>query len=316
MKLQEKYKVIGLINCKQFLWKKILFKAQNYLKETLYGRVIKDEKNYKEFESLKKLIKSKSNLEDCLLSLGHIMRVWLLMPKYAMTFYEQIIAFNPSDPTPYFFLGFTYRSEGEVDKAIEMYKTALKIKFNYPDCLFNLGNIYFEHYDDLVNAEECYRNALTFLLPATGHSRSIITKGRVCNLLGELQIKKGNVSKAVEYYLEGIAEDNEYIENYTDFAEIIQNYGLPEFAYILKYIINLLSYQDIIEKEDDKDYIDNCIKVLQNRFEENGYPNDVKNIIKRIYKSLNDLLIKDCYNKSNADELKITMSKFSFISNT
>lgn len=99
----------------------------------------------------------------------------------------------------------------------------------YSDCYFNLGNIYFEEVNDLSKAEICYKSALESLeenkkieiykkiedLPNNNNDQvheaieqnrnSIITFGRVCNMIGEISKKKNDYEASIKFYLRGIS---------------------------------------------------------------------------------------------------------------
>lgn len=110
------------------------------------------------------------------------------------------------------------------DEAISSYSRALTINALYSDCYFNLGNIYLEDKNDLHRAEICYRSALESLEEnkkidmyrrleenpreenGEGEGRgSIITFGRVCNMIGEISKRKNDYEAAIKFYLRGIS---------------------------------------------------------------------------------------------------------------
>lgn len=122
------------------------------------------------------------------------------------------------------------------DEAIKSYQKALEINPLYSDCYFNLGNIYFEDKNDLIKAELCHKSALESLEenkkiemyrkldkgqePSTPNQqpglyyntssdeqspKSIVTFGRVCNMIGEINKKKNDYEAAIKFYLRGIS---------------------------------------------------------------------------------------------------------------
>ena len=146
-RIEEMYELqnLDLLTLKKSSWKEMLLKANESFKSLLYEYVEGNKSLYKDCEYFTELVQGKKTLEDCLLEMGHIIRVWLSTPDNAIMFYQQATVISPTDPSPYFFLGVTYRGKGEYKKAIDMYKKALDLKPAYPDCLFNMGNIYFEY---------------------------------------------------------------------------------------------------------------------------------------------------------------------------
>eukprot|EP00347_Sterkiella_histriomuscorum_P022730 403337377 len=152
----------------------------------------------------------------------------------------------------YFFIGITLRSLHQPDEAIRAYQKALEINPLYSDCYFNLGNIYFEEKNDMIKAEICHKSALESLeenkkiemyrrleeeqlSPGNINQninsmnqqqndnqqpKSIITIGRVCNMIGEINKKKNDYEAAIKFYLRGISQEPSYLDNYVDLADI------------------------------------------------------------------------------------------------
>ncbi len=52
---------------------------------------------------------------------------------------EQVLAYDPTDPEPYFNIGAVAASSGNPNKAREFYKKALELKPDFPSALVNLG---------------------------------------------------------------------------------------------------------------------------------------------------------------------------------
>lgn len=95
----------------------------------------------------------------------------------------------------------------------------------YSDCYFNLGNIYLEDKNDLSKADICYKSALESLEENKkidmykrlednsvtnqneneSKSNSIITFGRVCNMIGEISKRKNDYEASIKFYLRGIS---------------------------------------------------------------------------------------------------------------
>lgn len=60
-------------------------------------------------------------------------------------------------------------------------------------------------------------------LPENQAPDSIVTIGRVCNMLGEISKRKNDYEAATQYYLKGLsAEPLGYLDNYVDLADICE----------------------------------------------------------------------------------------------
>ena len=68
---------------------------------------------------------------------------------------------SPSSPQNHNNLGDYYGRQGDLEKAAEEFKTAIKLKPNYGDAYHNLANIYHQMGEDDL-AIENYRKALSF----------------------------------------------------------------------------------------------------------------------------------------------------------
>eukprot|EP01022_Parablepharisma_sp_SALTPOND_P018965 TRINITY_DN3173_c0_g1_i1.p1 TRINITY_DN3173_c0_g1~~TRINITY_DN3173_c0_g1_i1.p1 ORF type:complete len:504 (+),score=68.33 TRINITY_DN3173_c0_g1_i1:2913-4424(+) len=306
-----------LLDCKKSVWKEILLKAEDTLKRVLCGYVAGNTEIYIECDSFKELVLGQKSLEDCLLILGHIVRVWLLMPSHAVAFYEQATALNPSNATPYFFLGVTYRGKGELEKAVEMYQKALVIKPAYPDCLFNLGNIYFEHHQNLTKAEELYRTAFDALKneeeSVENAQKSIINKGRICNLLGEVYKQNKDTKKAIKQYMCGIKEDSAFIDNYADLAEILRNQKNEELAIIVEYMGKIITNEENKTSYEEKTVISQCVKILELNLRRGIYDDDIKGPMLKIYEAIDYLLLNVLLSEYQMNSLKHLLFQLSFV---
>ena len=300
-RIQELYEIQegDLLTYKKVVWKEVLLKAGDGLKSSLCAVSNK--------ESFVELVKGKKSLEECLLELGHMIRVWLLVPDNAIVLYEQAAAVTSGSSVPYFFLGITYRGKGEHEKAVEMYKKALAIKPEYPDCLFNLGNIYFECCRNLREAEKCYKSALTFLrkedeLEYNG-KKSIISKGRILNLLGEIE-KKKNSKASISYYIDGIKEDHTFIDNYIDLVETIRKLRINELATIIEHIAKVICNEEDKLNIKEIETLKQCVATLNSNLTLKGYREEVKGEIKRIYDIVSYLLSNAILNEYQISILK------------
>ena len=160
------------------------------------------------------------------------------------------------------------RALEQPDEAIKSYQKALEINPLYSDCYFNLGNIYFEDKNDLLKAEICHKSALESLeenkkiemyrgleegqqnnaeseiVLQSYQPKSIITFGRVCNMIGEINKKKNDYEAAIKFYLRGISQEPSYIDNYidlSDICELLNEFQLNKIFYIFAKIISQLN---------------------------------------------------------------------------
>ena len=110
--------------------------------------------------------------------------------------------------------------------AIKSYEEALQLYPLYSDCYFNLGNIYLD--EDFIasqqgvvgldRAEIYHKKALLTLEQSNSMEEvptSIITKCRVCNMIGEINKRKEDYQQVVTYLVKGIeSEPIGYRDNY------------------------------------------------------------------------------------------------------
>lgn len=320
---QDRAGTISLLEYKKSVYKEILLKVGENLKQILCGYVAQNKEIYMECENFNELLLSRKSLEDCLLVLGHIIRVWLLMPNHAIAFYEQAASLNNMNATPLFFLGVTYRGKNQPEKAVEMYQKALSVKPTYPDCLFNLGNIYLEHYQNMEEAEKCYSAALSSLKieeeyeltpensPNT-QTKSIITKGRVCNLLGETYKQWKLIIKSAEQYMEGIKEEHIFIDNYIDLADILRMQKLDELAIISEYMGKICATEENKLSYEEEIIINQSLKNIKTNYSQQIYDADSVELIQRLYKTLDYLLLNALLSESRTEALKNILFQLSF----
>lgn len=62
---------------------------------------------------------------------------------------------------------------------------------------------------------------------------NIVSYARICNMIGETNKNKEDISEATKYYMRGIVFDPSYIENFLDLAQMISNHGEIELSNIL-----------------------------------------------------------------------------------
>eukprot|EP00826_Nyctotherus_ovalis_P007188 TRINITY_DN11779_c0_g1_i5.p1 TRINITY_DN11779_c0_g1~~TRINITY_DN11779_c0_g1_i5.p1 ORF type:complete len:418 (-),score=110.98 TRINITY_DN11779_c0_g1_i5:86-1339(-) len=300
-----------LLACKKTAWKELLVKASENLKQILCKHVAENKKLYNDCEAFEDLVLGEKSLRESLLNMGHMIRVWLLMPNHAITFYEQVAALNPNDPVPYFFLGVTFRGKGENKKAIDAYMKALELNPDYPDCLFNLGNIFFEFMKNLPKAEECYRKALKLLME-NKVEKPIVTKGRVYNLLGELERKRNNIPLSIESYLNGIRDDWRFIDNYKDLAEVLRELEVDQLESIVKVIGSAMVSK---EQKLSTDYISQLAEAAQENLKTKSRDSNVLEVFKKMYEMIETLRFTEDMEEDKRAFLKDVAVQLSFIHN-
>ena len=71
---------------------------------------------------------------------------------------------------------------------------------------------------------------------------SIVTVGRVCNMLAEIAKRQGDVEGAIRYYLKGLEEDPlGFIDNFFDFADLCLTLKQPEIHNLLTSFAKLIT---------------------------------------------------------------------------
>ena len=134
--------------------------------------------------------------------MGNLLRIWLDLPHHAIFFYESAYKYNPKNLKALFFIALTLRSIGKSTLALEFYSQAIKYNQNFVDCYFNSGNIYFEDFGDLNEAEKAYTAALIHYKDAT--EIPLVNIGRIFNLLAELKSQTEDYKVAVYFNAKGI----------------------------------------------------------------------------------------------------------------
>jgi len=150
--------------------------------------------NWEKAHNLKIPYKPKE-ISRYLVKMGNLLRIWLDLPHHAIFFYESGYKFNPKCIKALFFIAITLRSIGKSALALEFYAQALKYNPNFVDCYFNSGNIYFEDFANLKEAEKAYNKAL-LNYPLAGET-PLVNVGRIYNLLAEVKAQNLEFKAAV-----------------------------------------------------------------------------------------------------------------------
>jgi len=325
-KIRENYQcqIMSYLECKKIIWKEMLIKANESFKQSLAELVCRKKDGYINCEGFEELVLGPKNLQNCLLVLGHIIRMWLLMPDHALNFYNQAAAVDNTKASPYFFLGVTLRAKNENEKAILMYEKALSLNQNYADCLFNLGNIYLEQKKDYEKAIDCYKRALESMKKEQ-EIAPIINIGRIYNLLGEVYKQKEELSIAFNWYLEGIKEEYTYYENYNDINEICIKNQILEIGILIEYIMHIIdgTIQEneyewnkdnsvLIYKYKGND-ISEIVTIIENKLKTQSYNKDIKSLLYGLYNTFDNITDKNILQKEQLILLNILLNNLNFL---
>jgi tetratricopeptide (TPR) repeat protein len=149
-------------------------------------------------------------------------------PQEALKIYEAIVKKNPSDVEGVFWLGYIYDELGKRQEAIKLWKKALEINSSHSQTLNSLGYIYAEEGKNLDEAEKMIKKALEkepqngAYLDSLGwvyfkkndykHAEEYLKKAIallqdpvIYEHLGDLYIKLGNKTTAINYYDTGLS---------------------------------------------------------------------------------------------------------------
>ena len=117
----------------------------------------------------------------------------------------------PNVPLLFNILGACYKSLGQFDGALQMFKTAIKIKPDYAEAHFNIGAI-FQEYDKHDEAINSYKEALK-LIPGYHDAH---------NNLGILFLDIGQLSDSVEHFEWAIAYKPDFAEAHNNLGSAMQ----------------------------------------------------------------------------------------------
>ncbi len=131
---------------------------------------------YSKIYSKKEIFKSEIKLASLLKEYGHY--------KNSLKYYKELTKSNHS-VSLFIDLGILYKKIGEISKAENIIKNAIKEKPNNQELINALGDIYFE--------EENYIKARIYLLKIKNNKRAI-------NRLALIENRKNNYRNAIKYY--------------------------------------------------------------------------------------------------------------------
>jgi len=149
----------------------------------------------------------------------------------------------PNVPLLFNILGACYKSLGQFDGAVQMFKTAIKIKSDYAEAYFNLGVIFQEHdkFDEAINS---YRDALA-LIPKYHDAH---------NNLGIIFLDIGQLNDSVKHFESAITYKPDFAEAHNNLGSALQK--LEQFKAALK------SYEKAISLKPEYSQAHNNIGIL------------------------------------------------------
>ncbi|UCF87110.1 MAG: tetratricopeptide repeat protein [Nitrospiraceae bacterium] len=151
-------------------------------------------------------------------NLGYAFQTQGLMNK-ALEHYRTAVKLKPRYPKAHNNLGIAYQARGFIDRAIEHYKIAVNLKPDYPNALYNLGNAY--------NLKGLYDMAIENYKAALELNPS---NYRAQNNLGVAYKSQGHLSEAIEHYRAAIEIKPNYSEAYTNLGNAYRSQGLTDKA--------------------------------------------------------------------------------------
>jgi tetratricopeptide (TPR) repeat protein len=144
-------------------------------------------------------------------------RNWLWKDELALL--EDSVKKSPYKPRAHLGLGLAFAERGRLEKAVEEYKKALKLKPDYVQAHNNLGVIYFKQ-GRIKEAAGEYKEALR-LNPALSEAHYN---------LGIILYRKGNLVEAIKELKEAVRIDPDFAKPHLNIAIIYDDMGLLEEA--------------------------------------------------------------------------------------
>lgn len=139
----------------------------------------------------------------------------------SVTLFEHAIHVTGDNSIAQLNLGEALAEEGNIEKAVGHYKTALKLKPNLTAANLNIG-VYFRKEGKLDEAVKHFSKALN------GNSHSAAALNEIGDTLG----KKGDISGAAKYYLEAIRINPGYAKAYNNLGVIMAGRNKVEAAIV------------------------------------------------------------------------------------
>ncbi len=152
-----------------------------------------------------------------LLSFATYQRNWTWRDE--ITLWMDVVAKSPLKARGYNNLAFAYDNQGRIDKAVEEYKTAVKLKPDYVDAHNNLGLAY-DKQGRIEEAMEEYKAAIR-LKPDNVNAY---------NNLGLAYVNQGRIEEAVEEYKTAIRLKPDYLKAHNNLGIAYDKQGRVEEA--------------------------------------------------------------------------------------
>lgn len=131
--------------------------------------------------------------------------------------WADVVKKSPLKARPYFTLGTAYKEKGDIDRAIECYRTAIRLKPDYVDAYNNLGIDYLEK-GMIDEAIKVFEEAI-LIKPLRADSY---------NNLGIAYMKKGLYRDAIGYFETAIRLMPDFQEAYINLMAGCMSLNLPE----------------------------------------------------------------------------------------
>jgi len=112
----------------------------------------------KAVSSFQTVVELQSDYYDAYIQLGNIEAA--RKNKIALQYYNNALRIQPSSTEALYNRGLLYQNTGEIEKAVEDYKSILKINTNYEDAHYNLGYIDFAYKKDYKSAITHFTDAI------------------------------------------------------------------------------------------------------------------------------------------------------------
>ena len=139
--------------------------------------------------------------------------------KDGISLWEDVIKKSPANERGYHNLGVAYLDKGLSDKALEYFRTALRINPDFAEAHYNLGNVYLEKglFDEAV---EHYLSSIK-INPEYFKAHYN---------LGNAHLKKGLFDKAIENFQMALRLKPDFAETYANLGNAYKNKGMIDTA--------------------------------------------------------------------------------------
>ena len=129
----------------------------------------------------------------------------------AIDSYKQALKIKPDYADAYYNMGNTLKDKGDLEEAIDSYKQALMIKPDYADAYYNMGSALTDK-GDLEEAIDCYKQALKIKPDFAG----------AFNNMGNALKVKGDFEEAIDSYKQALKIKPDYADAYSNICEVYE----------------------------------------------------------------------------------------------